>query len=116
MRWRGSPAGESRRRIESGRLHKLLTRNAELRDIFRGKPDLARRLESLKDWQSRRLLRTHKDLHADPRYRAAVDFFTYELYGSGDPRARDPERVTRVSSASPRLKAPRAVTSVVLRW
>jgi len=113
VRLRGPPAGESRRRIESGRLHKLLTRNAELRDIFRGKPDLARQLESLKDWQSRRLLRTHKDLHADPRYRAAVDFFTDELYGSGDPRARDRD-LLRVERMMERLLPSEALAALCL--
>lgn len=112
MRLGGSHGG-SRRRVESGRLHKLLTRNAELRDVFRGEPELARRLEALQDWQSRRLLRTHKDLHSDPRYRPAVDFFTEELYGSGDPRARDRD-LLRVERMMERLLPPEALTALCL--
>ena len=114
MKLRGSSSGgPSRRRIESGRLHKLLTRNAELRDVFRGQPELARRLEALQDWQSRRLLRTHRDLHGDPRYRAAVDFFTDELYGSGDPRARDRD-LLRVERMMERLLPPDALAALCL--
>jgi hypothetical protein len=114
VRLRGSSSGgPSRRRIESGRLHKLLTRNAELRDIFRGQPELAQRLEALHDWQSRRLLRTHRDLHADPRYRPAVDFFTEELYGSGDPRARDRD-LLKVERMMERLLPPDALSALCL--
>ena len=113
MRLRGSAAGGTRRRIESDRLHKLLTRNAELRDVFRGEPELTRRLEALQDWQSRRLLRTHKDLHSDPRYRPAVDFFTDELYGSGDPRARDRD-LLKVERMMDRLLPPDALAALCL--
>jgi hypothetical protein len=113
VRLRGAPAGGTRRRVEAGRLHKLLTRNAELRDAFRGEPDLARRLEALQDWQSRRLLRTHKDLHADPRYRPAVDFFTEELYGSGDPRARDRD-LLKAERMMDRLLPPDALVALCL--
>jgi hypothetical protein len=113
VRLRGAPAGGTRRRVEAGRLHKLLTRNAELRDVFRGEPDLARRLEALQDWQSRRLLRTHKDLHSDPRYRPAVDFFTEELYGSGDPRARDRD-LLKAERMMDRLLPPDALVALCL--
>jgi len=113
VRLRGPPAAASRRRIEPGRLHKLLTRNAELRDVFRGEPELARRLEALQDWQSRRLLRTHKDLHSDPRYRPAVEFFTDELYGSGDPRARDRD-LLKVERMMERLLPPDALAALCL--
>ena len=81
--------------------------------MFRDEPDLARRLEALRDWQSRRLLRTHKDLHADPRYRPAVAFFTDELYGSGDPRARDRD-LLKVERMMERLLPPDALTALCL--
>jgi hypothetical protein len=109
----GSSHGGSRRRVEPGRLHKLLIRNAELRDVFKGQPELARRLEALKGWQSRRLLRTHEDLHTDPRYRPAVEFFTEELYGSGDPRARDRD-LLKVERMMERLLPPDALTALCL--
>jgi hypothetical protein len=114
VRFRTSSAGErSRRRVEPGTLHKLLTRNAELRDVFRDQPALARRLEQLQDWQSQRLLRTHADLHSDLRYRAAVAFFTDELYGSGDPRARDRD-LLKVERMMERLLPPDALTALCL--
>jgi hypothetical protein len=59
------------------------------------------------------LLRTHKDLHSDPRYRAAVDFFTDELYGSGDPRARDRD-LLRVERMMERLLPPDALAALCL--
>lgn len=114
MKLRAShPGGPHRRRIEPGTLHRLLTRNAELRDVFRGEPELARRLKDLQAWQSRRLLRTHKDLHDDPRYRQAVDFFIGELYGSGDPRARDRD-LLKVQRMMDRLLPPDALAALCL--
>jgi hypothetical protein len=111
---RGSPADRPpRRRVEPGTLHRLLTRNAQLRDVFRGDPALARRLETLQDWQSQRLLRTHADLHSDPRYRSAVAFFTDELYGSGDPRARDRD-LLKVERMMERLLPPDALAALCL--
>ena len=114
VRLRAAPTGgPPRRRVEAGTLHKLLTRNAALRDVFRSEPELAGRLEKLQDWQSQRLLRTHKDLHADPRYRAAVGFFTDELYGSGDPRARDRD-LLKVERMMERLLPPDALAALCL--
>jgi hypothetical protein len=114
VRWRASPAGEpSRRRVAPGTLHRLLTRNAELREVFRDEPALARRLEKLQDWQSQRLRRTHADLHSDPRYRSAVAFFTEELYGSGDPRARDRD-LLKVERMMERLLPPDALAALCL--
>jgi len=107
------PGGPHRRRIESGTLHKLLTRNAELRDVFRAEPELARRLKDLQSWQARRLLGTYKDLHDDPRYRHAVDFFIRELYGSGDPRARDRD-LLKVERMMERLLPPDALAALCL--
>jgi hypothetical protein len=114
VKFRALPVGRPpRRRVEPGKLHRLLTRNAELRDVFRNEPELARRLKSLQDWQARRLLRTHEDLHSDPRYRPAVDFFTDELYGSGDPRARDRD-LLKVERMMERLLPPDALSALCL--
>lgn len=67
----------------------LLQRNAALRTVFADRPELGGRLQELRAWQAERLLRTHADLHASPRYRRAVAFFFGELYGGKDPRSRD---------------------------
>lgn len=90
--------GGGRRGEEPGHLGQLLRRNAELRHVFDGEPERAARLEELQKWQSQRLLQSHADLRSDPRYRLAVEFFFNELYGGGDPHARDRDvmRVHRV--------------------
>jgi len=95
----GVETGEARRgRGEPSDLARLLERNAALRDAFADSPAARKRLAQLQRWQSKRLLRSHADLRANPRYRAAVEFFFRELYGGGDPRARDRDlqRVHRV--------------------
>ncbi len=81
-----------------GHLGRLLERNAALRNVFASEPAQAARLQELQRWQSQRLLRSHADLRANPRYRMAVEFFFQELYGGGDPHARDRDvmRVQRV--------------------
>jgi hypothetical protein len=91
MKILGVETGTGRRhgRGEPGTLGHLLERNASLRDVFAGEPALQSRLAELQKWQSQRLMRSHDDLHRNPRYRLAVEFFFNELYGAGDPRARD---------------------------
>jgi len=86
---------------ERGNLGRLLERNAALRDVFTAEPALARRLTRLQKWQSDRLMRSHADLHANPRYELAVDFFCEELYG-GDVRRRDADLI-KVQRAMERL-------------
>ena len=75
--------------MRAGGLTELLQRNSALRTIFSDRPELRARLKELQAWQAQRLLRTHADLHASPRYRRAVDFFFGELYAGKDPRTRD---------------------------
>jgi hypothetical protein len=88
---------------QRGHLGRLLERNAALRDVFAADPKLARRLRRLQQWQSKRLLRSHADLHANPRYRLAVEFFFKELYGGeGDARRRDTDMM-KVQTAMERL-------------
>jgi hypothetical protein len=86
---------------ERGNLGRLLERNAALRDVFADEPVLARQLSRLQQWQSQRLLRSHDDLHRNPRYRLAVEFFFKELYGT-DARRRDSDLI-RVQTAMERL-------------
>ncbi|NJD31835.1 MAG: hypothetical protein FIB04_08115 [Gammaproteobacteria bacterium] len=102
------PAGE-----EPGHLGQLLRRNAELRTVFAREPALQARLEELQQWQSQRLLRSHADLRADPRYRLAVEFFFGELYGGGDPHARDRD-VMRVHRVMERLLPREALHALCL--
>ncbi len=47
------------------------------------------RLKQLKAWQQQRLVRTYRDLAADPRYAPAIKFFLEELYGTGESALRD---------------------------
>jgi hypothetical protein len=86
---------------QRGTLGRLLERNRALRDVFAADPALQRQLQRLQKWQSRRLLRSHADLHANPRYRLAVEFFFNELYGP-DARRRD-EDLLKVQRAMERL-------------
>lgn len=86
---------------ERGTLGRLLEQNQALRDVFAADPRLARKLKRLQQWQSRRLLRSHADLHANPRYRLAVEFFFNELYGK-DARRRDSDMI-KVQRAMERL-------------
>jgi len=48
-------------------------------------------METLQDWQRRRLARTYADLLAQKQFRAAGHFFLEELYGGLDFRERDRE-------------------------
>jgi hypothetical protein len=82
-------AGARRARGQPSNLVRLIERNAALRDAFADSPAALKRLKKLQHWQSSRLLRSHADLRANPRYRVAVEFFFNELYGGGDPRGRD---------------------------
>jgi hypothetical protein len=93
--------GARRGRSEPSDLARLIERNAALRNAFADSPAGLARLAKLQHWQSSRLLRSHADLRANPRYRAAVEFFFNELYGGGDPRGRDHDlqRVHRVMEA-----------------
>lgn len=116
MKLLGVNIGESRRREnEHGDLGRLLERNATLRDVFAASPELEGRLAELQRWQSGRLLRSHADLRRSPRYRAAVEFFFNELYGGGDPRARDRDlqRVHRVMERLLPAEALRALTLAI---
>jgi hypothetical protein len=112
----GVKVGESRHatRRRSG-LGELLERNASLREVFASSPQLRTRLEELQRWQSERLLRSHADLRTSPRYHAAVEFFFKELYGGGDPRARDRDlqRVQRVMEKLLPADALRALTLAI---
>lgn len=86
---------------ERGTLGRLLEQNKAMRDVFAAEPRLARKLTRLQRWQTSRLLRSHADLHANPRYRLAIEFFFNELYGA-DARQRDVDMI-KVQRAMERL-------------
>jgi hypothetical protein len=102
-----------RNRGEPGQLGRLLQRNTELRDVFAADPSAAARLAELQKWQSQRLLRSHADLRANPRYRQAVEFFFNELYNGGDPRGRDRD-VMRVQRVMEKLLPREALAALCL--
>lgn len=66
-----------------------LERVRRLHDERAGNPILAGALDRLADWQARRLRMTYADLAADPRYKAAIEYFQNDIYGSGDFSRRD---------------------------
>jgi hypothetical protein len=111
----GVETGDSGRRGrgESGQLGRLLQRNADLRDVFATDPAAAARLAELQKWQSSRLLQSHADLRANPRYRQAVEFFFNELYNGGDPRGRDRD-VMRVQRVMEKLLPREALAALCL--
>ena len=87
----GVDVGDGRRgRGEPGDLGRLLERNAALRDVFADEPAALARLVELQRWQSQRLLRSHADLRASPRYRAAVEFPLGEPAGSHESPTEQP--------------------------
>ena len=102
-----------RNRGEPGQLGQLLQRNAELRDVFATDADAAARLAQLQKWQSERLMRSHADLRANPRYGRAVEFFFNELYNGGDPRGRDRD-VMRVQRVMEKLLPREALAALCL--
>lgn len=63
------------------------------------------RLAELKRFQSQRLSDTYADLAAQPRYRAATQFFLDDLYGPKDFSARDQEMLRIVPVMSRLLPA-----------
>lgn len=114
MKVLGVEVGDERRKPgRQGELRRLLERNATLRQVFADSPPARARLAELQEWQSRRLLRSHADLRASPRYRSAVEFFFNELYSGGDPRGRDRD-LQRVQHVMERLLPGEALRALML--
>jgi hypothetical protein len=109
----GVEVGDERRKPGRGELGRLIERNAALRDVFADSPASRARLAELQKWQTERLLKSHADLRANPRYRSAVEFFFSELYGGGDPRARDRD-LRRVHHVMQRLLPKEALSALML--
>lgn len=84
---------------------------AEIRARVAQSPALALHLSRLKRYQANRLHTTYVDLHAQPRYQAAVEFFTDDLYGDEDFSARDAD-LHRIVPAVSRLFPVEAVATL----
>jgi len=77
------------RHSAEARLVRKLARAIELHEEHATNPILAGAMQRLADWQGRRLTQTYADLAAQPRYRAAIEFFRSDLYGSEQMARRD---------------------------
>ena len=75
----------------SERLRTAAVEVAELRRLEGVDPTVRDRREALRAWQAERLVFTHGDLLASPRYGDATRFFLDELYGAKDFSQRDTE-------------------------
>jgi hypothetical protein len=93
------------------RIHTHLERVAEVRARAARDAVFGSVLARLKRWQAARLSQTYDDLRAEPRYRAAVDFFVTDLYGDRDFSARD-AGLARIVPAIARLFPPEALAMV----
>jgi hypothetical protein len=67
----------------------LLARKKLLETRVHAETTLDNRLRELRRWQAERLSRTYADLHADPQFKRAVDFFLSDLYGPQEFTSRD---------------------------
>ena len=69
-------------------------------------------VQALQHWQAQRLQRTYADFAAEPRYRAAIEFFLQDLYGPHDFTQRDHD-LRKVLHQWERLLPQRALQAVV---
>lgn len=82
-------ANAATREQAAARLRELLEENRRLQQEQDADPVFDAHLKALQGWQSQRLLGTHADLAADPRYAPGVRFFVDDLYAPKDFSARD---------------------------
>ena len=92
-------------------LMRELTRVTRLREACHADPSLAKALQRLGEWQSRRLRHTYADLAVDPRYTAAIAFFQHDLYGGADFSRRDAD-LARVVPKMVRLVPEKVIATV----
>jgi len=92
-------------------LMRELTRVTRLREACHADPSLAKALQRLGEWQSRRLRHTYSDLAVDPRYTAAIAFFQHDLYGGADFSRRDAD-LARVVPKMVRLVPEKVISTV----
>lgn len=79
----------SERARTATRLRELLEENRTLQQTEDADPLFTERLRMLQAWQSQRLLGTHADLAADPRFGPGIRFFVDDLYAPRDFSGRD---------------------------
>lgn len=84
------------------RFRSLMTQNRTLQARQEADAELDRRVRHLQAWQCERLLDTHEDLAAHPRYGPGVDFFVQDLYAPKDFSDRDAD-IERAVPAMVRL-------------
>ncbi len=100
--------------LESDALAASMRQHLEHLKMLRGRaarPDDL--VAAVKRWQAERLARTYADLAAQPRYRAATEFFLNDLYGPKDFSARD-QSMLRILPAMVRLLPASAVETAAL--
>ncbi len=71
------------------RVADLLARKQALDTRAQEERAFGNRLRELRAWQAERLSRTYGDLHADPHFTRAVEFFLHDVYGPQDFTNRD---------------------------
>lgn len=84
-----------------------------LKELRGSKEANPQRLIELKRWQSQRLAATYADIAAQPRYRAATDFFLGDLYGPKDFSGRD-QAMLRILPVMTRMLPASAVETAAL--
>src|SRR5437763_17011939 len=92
-------------------LTRELARVTRLHEARRADPTLARALQRLGEWQSRRLRDTYADLAAEPRYAPAIAFFQNDLYSGADFSRRDSD-LARVVPAMVRFLPAKVIETV----
>ncbi|HKQ12657.1 MAG TPA: hypothetical protein VJT80_04445 [Steroidobacteraceae bacterium] len=90
----------------------LIDRIALTRDVVARDQHRLAGLQALQFWQSQRLERTYADYAAEPRYRAAIEFFMQDLYGPHDFARRDRD-LRKVLYQWERLLPERALQALV---
>ena len=92
-------------------LTRELARVTRLHEARRADPTLARALQRLGEWQSRRLRDTYADLAAETRYAPAIAFFQNDLYSGADFSRRDSD-LARVVPAMVRMVPAKVIATV----
>lgn len=102
--------------VDSAAIAAAMRRHLERLKALRGEnadPRTRERVAAVKRWQTRRLMRTHADLSANPRYRAATSYFVEDLYGPKDFSARD-LALLRIVPVMTRILPAKAVETAAL--
>jgi hypothetical protein len=107
--------GRKDKQLHLAKLAQLLGRSHEVagrsRHVHMAAPDEA--MLWLEQWQADRLAMTYSDLHAEERYRPAVEFFLSDIYGARDFSRRDDD-VRRVYPLMARVLSEEAIGSITL--